>query len=135
MNCFGFSLRRIEEPAHTGCQPCVAHCQPSAHEVSSGADGIVRPPSIASAVFEFLLWLSVEGITGQREWRELWSLYQDRYCVDCEVVPVPERLKAYFAQALSLRTRRGQIRTIENGRMRRVTTYAIIDQTTEWASV
>ncbi len=125
MSLFGLSYKRSEHPPEPAYLPSVTHCHPTV--------GVTRQPTCDLAVFEFALWLSREQLTGEREWRRLWALYRDRYCVENDVVPVPDRMKAYFAEALSTRAQRGQVRMFENGKMRRITTYTIIDQTTEWA--
>jgi hypothetical protein len=141
MSLFGFSLGRDDRPgAGIAAAPSAPHSRPNAAQRVPRAAvrvvdraGIVRPQTESAAVGQFLLWLNREGISGEHEWRNLWALYQNHYCIECEVKPVPESKKAYFAQALAQRARRGQVRIIENGRMRRITTYTIVDQTTEWA--
>ena len=70
-------------------------------------------------------------MSGEHEWRDLWLLYKNNFCPAVGVEAISDRKRAYFAEALSKRARRGQIRVYEDGRKRRITTYLIPDQT-EW---
>jgi hypothetical protein len=101
---------------------------PSANVRVISKSGIARPAPADDAVADFLEWLGEQGVSGEHEWRNLWPLYRNNFCVEVGAEPVSERKRAYFAEALSKRARRGQIRIFENGRMRRITTYLIADQ-------
>ena len=102
---------------------------PSANVRVINRSGIARPTAAEDAVADFLEWLGEQGVGGEHEWRNLWPLYRNNFCVEVGAEPVSERKRAYFAEALSKRARRGQIRIFENGRKRRITTYLIADQT------
>jgi hypothetical protein len=65
-------------------------------------------------------------LTGERTWRAIWEFYQ-WLCEEEDLVPLPEGMKARFAQELAKLCQRGQVRLREGGRLRRLTTYVLPD--------
>ena len=74
----------------------------------------------------FIQELQSRELTGERTWRALWDCYI-WFCDEEELVPLPEGMQARFAHELSKLCRRGQVRIREDGKLRRLTTYAVPD--------
>jgi hypothetical protein len=70
--------------------------------------------------------LQLRELTGERTWRALWDCYL-WFCEEAGLVPLPESMKARFAQELANLCQRGQVRIREGGKLRRLTTYAVSD--------
>ena len=102
---------------------------PGAYRDPTGT--IDRPLSPDAAAALFVHWCQETGLTGERLWRDLWRLYAEWHCHDQGIAPLPDRMSAQFAQALSQHCRKGQLRLYENGRLRRLTTYEVEDNLSE----
>ena len=134
MSFLGLAFRRTESATlnRPAAASSITQCAPPAAVRMITKAGISRPAPIDWEVSQFLVWLKDEGITGEHLWRDLWLLYQNKFAVENDIEPVPTRKKAYFAQALAAKAKRSQLRILEDGRLRRLTTYTLPELSAEW---
>lgn len=78
------------------------------------------------AAKRFVHEMQSRELTGERTWRAIWEFYQ-WLCEEEDLVPLPEGMKARFAQELAKLCQRGQVRLREGGKLRRLRTYAVPD--------
>ncbi len=78
------------------------------------------------AAKRFVHEMQSRELTGERTWRAIWEFYQ-WLCEEKDLVPLPEGMKARFAQELAKLCQRGQVRLREGGKLRRLTTYVLPD--------
>ena len=65
------------------------------------------------------------GFEGEWAWCDVWGFYSEWFYADEKLAPLPDAMKAMFANELGKLCQKGQVRVRENGRVRRLTTYTI----------
>jgi hypothetical protein len=116
-----------ELPPPGGC----AHHAPSPRPQRGGlpytpGQPIARSLPLNAAVAGFVRWMCEMGFIGEYAWFDIWEYYSLWYSAEEKLVPVPVNRKAYFAQELAKLCERGQVRVLQEGRVRRLTTYTIL---------
>jgi len=118
-----------ELPPAGGC----AHAPPLRHPRGglpyTPGQPIARSLPLNAAVAGFVRWMCEMGFVGEYAWSDIWEYYSRWHCADEKLVPVPVNRKAYFAQELAKLCERGQVRVLQEGRVRRLTTYTIQAET------
>jgi hypothetical protein len=117
----GRGLPRSMEPAR---QPTPR--RPVVGLVYTPGQPIVRSLPLDAAAAGFVRWMCEFGFVGEYTWSDIWDFYSGWHCADEKLVPVPPNRKAYFAQELAKLCERGQVRVLQQGRVRRLRTYKIV---------
>ncbi len=115
----------VQRPPKNPAIPAFIDTHPVSIAVSRGQD-IPRPLPAKEAARWFVSEMLSRELTGERTWRALWDCYH-WFCDEEDHVPLPEGMKARFAQELAKLCERGQVRIREGGKLRRLTTYVVPD--------
>ena len=86
---------------------------------------IARPLPPTAAASRFVSWMSDMGFVGEYAWRDLLDFYA-WHCAEEKLLPIPVNHLASLAHELGELCAKGQIRVMEEGRRRRLTTYTIL---------
>jgi hypothetical protein len=105
--------------------PALIETHPMSATATRGL-AIRRALPTREAAMRFVHEMQSRELTGERTWRAIWEFYQ-WLCEEEDLVPLPEGMKARFAQELAKLCQRGQVRLREGGKLRRLTTYVLPD--------
>lgn len=86
---------------------------------------IARPVPPSAVAPRFVAWMVEQDLVGEFLWRDLWAFYLEWFCPEQTLAPLPNSMRAKFAEELAGYCARGQVRMVEGGRRRRLTTYTI----------
>jgi hypothetical protein len=86
---------------------------------------IPRPVPACAVAPRFVAWMVEQDLVGEFLWRDLWAFYVEWFCPENTLDPLPNGMRAKFAEELAGYCARGQVRMVEGGRRRRLTTYTI----------
>ena len=86
---------------------------------------IAKPVPPSAVAPRFVAWMVEQDLIGEFLWRDLWAFYLEWFCPENTLDPLPKGMRAKFAEELAGYCARGQVRMVEGGRLRRLTTYTI----------
>ena len=86
---------------------------------------IAKPVPPSAVAPRFVAWMVEQDLIGEFLWRDLWAFYLEWFCPENTLDPLPKGMRAKFAEELAGCCARGQVRMLEGGRQRRLTTYTI----------